>query len=225
MHKFVLLLLLFLHEIYGRTQWTTDQAFAWFNAQKPYIMGTEYMTSSAVNSLEMWQAATFDPVLIDKEMAVGGQLGMTTMRIFLEDLAYSQDPAGFKNRMSTLLGIASKYGIKPLFVFFTNGAIPNPANGIQPKPIPGVESSDVVGTFANDSRVLGWDMWNEPDDGINLNDLMLLFPMVCDWARSMNPIQPLTSGLYRDVIGAQNKNYTAFELLQLNNSDVISFHE
>ena len=68
-------------------------------------------------------------------------------------------------------------------------------------------------------------MWNEPDDGINLNDLMLLFPKACDWARSMNPIQPLTSGLYNDVIGAQNKNYTAFELLQINNSDVISFHE
>uniref|UniRef100_A0A914DMP2 Glycoside hydrolase family 5 domain-containing protein n=1 Tax=Acrobeloides nanus TaxID=290746 RepID=A0A914DMP2_9BILA len=189
MHKFVLLLL-FLHEIYGRTQWTPDQAFAWFNAQKPYIMGTEYMTSSAVNQQEMWQAETFDSVLIDKEMAVGQQLGMTAMRIFLEDSAYSQDPAGFKNRMSTVVGIMSKYGIKPLFVFFTNGAIPNPANGIQPKPIPGVESSDVVGTFANDSRVLGWDMWNEPDDGINLNDLMLLFPKACDWARSMNPIQP-----------------------------------
>uniref|UniRef100_A0A914D679 Glycoside hydrolase family 5 domain-containing protein n=2 Tax=Acrobeloides nanus TaxID=290746 RepID=A0A914D679_9BILA len=247
MHKFVLLL--FLHEVYGRTQWTPDQAFAWFNAQKPYIMGTNYMISSAVNQLEMWQAETFDPILIDKEMAVGQQLGMTTMRIFLEDLAYSQDPAGFKNRMSTVVGIMSKYGIKPLFVFFTNGAIRNPANGIQPKPIQGAESAwastpsanvlgdptkwpalqtyvtDVVGTFANDSRVLGWDMWNEPDDGIDVNALMSLFPQACEWARSTNPIQPLTSCLFKDDLWTKGRNYSAFELMQINNSDVISFHE
>jgi hypothetical protein len=148
MHKFVLLLLFFHHEIYGRTQWTPDQAFAWFNAQK-YIMGTEYMTSSAVNQLEMWQAATFDPVLIDKEMAVGQQLGMTTMRIFLEDLAYSQDPAGFKNRMSTVVEIMSKYGMKPMFVFFFNGPIANPVSGIQPKPRPGAEATGKRSVFGS----------------------------------------------------------------------------
>ena len=148
MHKFVLLLL-FLHEIYGRTQWTPDQAWSWFNAQKPYIMGTEYMTSSAVNQLEMWQEATFDPVLIDKEMAVGQQLGMTTMRIFLEDLAYSQDPAGFKNRMSTVVEIMSKYGMKPLFVFFANGPIQNPTIGQQPKPRPGSEFSGKRSIFGS----------------------------------------------------------------------------
>ena len=68
-------------------------------------------------------------------------------------------------------------------------------------------------------------MWNEPDSGPEINALTLLFPQVFDWARSTNPIQPLTSGLFRDVIGAQDKNYTAFEWLQINNSDVITFHE
>ena len=63
----------------------------------------------------------------------------------------------------------------------------------------------VVGAFANDPRILAWDVWNEPDngDGIptrksepkNKNEIILgLLPQVFAWARTAHPTQPLTSG-------------------------------
>ena len=66
----------------------------------------------------------------------------------------------------------------------------------------------VVGAFANDGRVLAWDLWNEPDNGNNSSywkvdpknktELVLaLLPQVFAWAREDNPIQPLTSGIWQ----------------------------
>uniref|UniRef100_A0A914CB64 Uncharacterized protein n=1 Tax=Acrobeloides nanus TaxID=290746 RepID=A0A914CB64_9BILA len=104
-------------------------------------MGSEYMASYAVNQLEMFQAETFDPALIDKELALYGKLGMNTIRVFMHDIAYSIDPTGFKNRINTLLDVSSKYGIRPTLLFFTDAPIENPTAGKQPKPIPGIYSA------------------------------------------------------------------------------------
>ncbi len=63
----------------------------------------------------------------------------------------------------------------------------------------------VVGAFANDPRILAWDLWNEPDNGNdrsyangepkNKNEIILgLLPQVFAWARTAHPTQPLTSG-------------------------------
>ena len=76
---------------------------------------------------------------------------------------------------------------------------------------------DIVGMFANDSRVLMWDMWNEPVINSTSSDTML--PLVFEWARSMNPIQPLTSSVWRAINSSTTYN------IQVNNSDVISFHK
>ena len=65
----------------------------------------------------------------------------------------------------------------------------------------------VVGAFANDPRILAWDLWNEPDNGNdssylhgepkNKNEIIAgLLPQVFAWARSAHPTQPLTSGLW-----------------------------
>uniref|UniRef100_A0A914DB11 Uncharacterized protein n=1 Tax=Acrobeloides nanus TaxID=290746 RepID=A0A914DB11_9BILA len=105
-------------------------------------MGTEFTVSSAGNQLEMWQAETFDADLFDKELALGQKLGMTSMRIFLHDLAYSLDPTGFKNRMNITLGILDKYGMKPMWVMLAWGPIDNPTAGKQPKPLPAKCNSD-----------------------------------------------------------------------------------
>ena len=83
----------------GRDRWTPDQANNWFNSQK-YIMGSEYMASYAVNQLKMFQAETFDADTIDKELEVYGKLGMTTIRVFMHDIPYTIDPAGFARRSS-----------------------------------------------------------------------------------------------------------------------------
>jgi len=92
----------------------------------------------------------------------------------------------------------------------------------------------VVGGFANDSRILAWDLWNEPDntnegsysamDPKNKKDLVVsLLPQVFEWARAMNPTQPLTSGVWEGDWSSPAK-LGPTERIQLEQSDVISFH-
>lgn len=169
-------------------RWTPDHAKSWYAAQPP-LLGANYVPASAVNELEMWQAATFDPVRIDRELGWAEQLHMNTMRVFLHDLLWAQDPKGFKQRIDTFLTIAHRHGIRPVFVLFDSCWNPAPHLGPQPDPIPGVHNSQwvqapgraaladpaqlprleayvkgVVGAFGQDPRVLAWDVWNEPEN-------------------------------------------------------------
>jgi hypothetical protein len=64
------------------------------------------------------QADSFDPQEIDKELGWTEALGMNTMRVFLHDLLWQQDPEGFKARLDQFLSIASKHHIRPLLVLF-----------------------------------------------------------------------------------------------------------
>ena len=173
---------------HAREQWTQAQAREWY-AKQPWLVGSNYIPRTAVNQLEMWQADTFDPATIDQELGWAERLGMNTMRVFLHDLAWEQDRAGFKARLDTFLKIAAKHKIRPILVIFDSCWDPNPVAGKQHPPIPGVHNSgwvqspgaarlgdprsytvleayvkDVLGTFARDPRVLAWDFWNEPDN-------------------------------------------------------------
>ena len=84
----------------------------------------------------MWQADTFNPAQIDKELGWAAGIGMNTMRVFLHDQLWEQDAAGFKKRIDQFLAIASKHGIKPLLVFFDSCWDPNPKLGPQQPPDP-----------------------------------------------------------------------------------------
>jgi len=171
----------------GQTaRWTEQKAKAWY-AQQPWLVGSNYVPKSAINQLEMWQAATFDPDQMDKELGWAESMGMNTMRVFLHDLLWQQDPAGFQKRIDQFLTIASRHHIRPLFVLFDSCWDPLPQLGPQHPPIPGVHNSGwvqspgataladrnqyprlksyvqgVVAAFAKDERILGWDLWNEP---------------------------------------------------------------
>jgi hypothetical protein len=260
MKRLVLLcvLLTFAAPAQARDLWTKAQAYGWY-AQQKWLVGSNYIPASAINQLEMWQEASFDPAQIDKELGWAQGLGMTTMRVFLHDALWSQDAPGFKKRMGVFLGIAAKHGIKPLFVLFDSCWDPNPKLGPQHPPIPGVHNSgwvqgpgaraladpsqyprlegyvkDVVGSFAQDSRVLGWDVWNEPDnssanysqrDPKLFEHVAMLLPRVFDWARSVGPSQPLTSGIWHDDNWNDLEHLNAVEKIQLTQSDVISFHD
>ncbi|HYO81379.1 MAG TPA: 1,4-beta-xylanase [Bryobacteraceae bacterium] len=92
----------------------------------------------------------------------------------------------------------------------------------------------VVGAFGRDRRVLAWDIWNEPDnpnepayakdEPANKEQLVrTLLPQVFEWARTANPTQPLTCGVWRGDWSSDAK-LTPVERIQLDNSDVISFH-
>ena len=82
------------------------------------MVGANYIPANAINQLEMWQADTFDPATIDKELGWAEKIGFNTIRVFLHSIAWKQDPEGFKKRVDQFLTIANKHKIEPLFVFF-----------------------------------------------------------------------------------------------------------
>ena len=243
---------------FARERWTTQQANQWY-AQQPWLVGSNFVPSDAINQLEMWQADTFDPKRIDLELGWAENLGMNTMRVFLHDLLWQQDQAGFKQRMDAFLTIASRHHIRPVFVIFDSCWDPFPKLGPQHPPIPGVHNSGwvqspgadalrdpkqyprlkayvegVIGAFANDDRILAWDLWNEPDndnasnyghfDPKDKTELIVrLLPQVFVWARSANPKQPLTSGVWTGDWSSRDK-LSVMSRIQLDQSDVISFH-
>ena len=238
-------------------RWSEQRADSWYQ-QQPWLVGSNYIPADAINQLEMWQADTFDPALIDKELGWAEKIGMNTMRVFLHDLVWQQDPAGFRNRIDQFLTIASKHQIRPLFVLFDACWDPEPKLGRQHPPIPGVHNSGwvqspgaqalsdpaqyarlksyvqgVIAAFANDSRVLAWDLWNEPNDGQGVygkseakNKIdyeKQLLPQAFEWARAAHPSQPLTSGLWEGDWSSIEK-LSVITRIQLDLSDVISFH-
>lgn len=242
-------------------RWSQAEAKSWYE-QQPWLVGANYTTSNAINQLEMFQAGTFDPVAIDRELGWAREkFGMNTMRVYLHDLLWKQDQKGFLKRLDQFLAIAAKHGIRPMLVLFDSCWDPDPVLGAQRRPIPGVHNSGwlqspgrhelvdpandahfrayvqgVVGAFANDKRVLAWDLWNEPDNpgGGNYMDKQLdreqarieeLLPKIFEWARAKKPIQPLTSGVWiGDDWSPGAKSLNAIQRTQLEQSDVITFH-
>ncbi|TDB65150.1 cellulase family glycosylhydrolase [Arundinibacter roseus] len=247
------------------TRWTEAQADAWY-AKQPWLFGSNYNPASAINQLEMFQEDTFSPEEIDKELGWAEDMGVNTARVYLHDLLWA-DSEGFKNRLNQFLDICAKHNIRPVLVLFDSCWDPHPKSGPQRAPQPGIHNSGwlqspgasalndpsqhprleayvtgVVGAFANDSRILMWDVWNEPD---NTNDnsygknhlkqepenkrekVAMLLPRVFAWARAAQPSQPLTSGLWifnknRDM--SIPENWSTTEKIQVENSDILTFH-
>ena len=97
-------------------RWSAERANAWYKTQ-PWLVGANYIPATAINQLEMWQADTFDPKRIDLELGWAESIGMNTMRVFLHDLLWQQDEAGFRKRIDTFLDIAAKHHIRPQITY------------------------------------------------------------------------------------------------------------
>jgi hypothetical protein len=236
--------------------WSEEKANAWYK-EKGWLLGCNYAPSTAVNQLEMWEAETFDPLTIERELGWAEGLGFNTIRVFLHHLLWEHDAAGLIQRMETFLSIAEKHNINVMFVIFDGVWNPHPTIGKREYKIgvhnsgwlqsPGVEIlkdiskhdalkayvQGVIGHFENDKRIIVWDIFNEPD---NLNqtsyfahepenkaDLSLaLLRKAFGWARELNPIQPLTSGVW---IGEWcEEKVKTIDRFMLHNSDIITFH-
>ncbi len=258
-----LLLLLFVHfasaqKTISREIWRKEKANEWYSKQ-PWLVGANFLPSTAINQMEMWQAATFDTTTIARELKWAASIGMNTMRIFLHDQLHREDPQGLKKRIEIFLRIASRYNIKPLFVLFDSCWDPFPHPGKQHEPAPFLHNSgwvqgpgadalkdarqharlkkyvvDIVTFFNKDKRILGWDLWNEPDNTNNssygrfepYNKVELvhqLLKQVFVWTRSANPSQPITSGIW---VGnwASHDSLRPIEKTMIEESDIISFH-
>ena len=240
---FLIISLAFVTTTYARPQWTVDQANAW-QKQQGWMLGCNFIPSTAVNTLEMWQNETFDPVTIDRELGYARNLGFNIARVFLHYLVWQQDPQAFKQRLDKFLQIASSHQIRVMFVLFDDCWNPEGHLGPQPAPIPGVHNSqwvqvpgeaeytnvtlfpvfmnyvtDIISTFANDTRVVIWDIYNEPGNSNHVNKTLPLLTLVFQWARAANPSQPITSGVWN-----YSPSFSLLNTLQLNSSDIISFH-
>ena len=166
---------------------------------------------------------------------------------------------GFEKRIDQFLTIAARHHIRPMFVLFDSCWDPLPHLGPQHPPIPGIHNSGwvqspgaaaladpaqyprlkayvigVVGAFANDDRILAWDVWNEPGADTTgtygkeeLKDkyarVRVLLPQVFEWARAANPKQPLTGGIWTETPG-DGTSLDDLQQIELRESDIITFH-
>jgi hypothetical protein len=170
-------------------QWSQARANLWYSHQ-PWLVGSNFIPSTAINELEMWQPETFDLSTIDRELGWAQSLGMNTMRVFLHNLLWQQDSQGFLHRMDKFLDIAEKHHIRIMFVLLDSVWDPRPHLGKQPAPTPHVHNSHwvqapgadilndesrwntdlrpyIVGVlthFRDDKRIVIWDLMNEPDN-------------------------------------------------------------
>lgn len=229
-------------------RWSEEKANAWM-AKQGWIVGCDYVCATAINQIEMWQAETFDPAMMDKEMGWAEGLGFNTVRVFLSDLVYTADPKGFKARFEEFLGIIEKHHIRAIVTFWTNGGkCKNPKLGKQPESVQGVHNSqwcmvpgtevvndptkwhelevmvkDIIKTYKNDDRILFWCLYNEPQNTQRgVKKTLPLMKETFRWAREINPSQPLTAPIWEIPSSLTPQMPTVTWVWE--NSDIISFH-
>jgi hypothetical protein len=243
----------------ARERWTPEEANAWYDKQE-WLVGCNFGPSTAINQLEMWQADTFDPETIDRELGWAAAIGVNTARVFLHEVVWQNDPDGLFTRLDKFLELADKHGIKPMLVFFDGVWDPDPQAGPQRRPRWHVHNSGwvqspgrvvladdakqdalepyvvaVLKRYANDDRVLAWDLFNEPDNGngnsygpLELKNkderAVRLVRKSFEWAREVAPTQPLTVGVWHQGPWDRPNELSQTQQAALELSDVISFH-
>ncbi len=173
------------------SRWTPDQAWIWYRKQA-WLVGCNFLPSSAINQLEMFQADDYERhrETLVRELDWAAKLGMNTLRIFLHDLLWGADAAGFCRRLDDFLDLCAARGIRPMIVFFDACHRPEPRIGRQPAPTPGIHNpgwaqspsvsalmddaewprleryvTGVLARYGADDRILCWDLYNEPCNG------------------------------------------------------------
>lgn len=243
-------------------RWSEEKAWKW-HQENGWMAGTNFNPSTAINQLEFFQEESFDMETIDRELSWSAELGMKMHRVYLHNLLWDQDSLGFINRINAYLETADKYQIKTMLVLLDDVWHPVPKLGKQPDPTPFVHNSGwvqapgaailgdslrhdelknyikgVVSHFAEDKRVVAWDLYNEPDNVANqpgyaeleLKDkytyTFALLKKVVRWAREVNPSQPLTIGIWKGdhSLWGNPQALRPLERFMIENSDVISFH-
>lgn len=246
----------------SQQRWSKDKAWSWYNSH-PWLAGTNFNPSTAINQLEFWQEDTYDRATIDQELKWSADLGLNMHRVYLHNLLWDQDQEGFLNRLEDFLSIADAYGIKTMFVLLDDVWYPVPKLGKQPEPIPHVHNSGwvqapgaeilgdltrhdelkpyiqgVISHFAKDKRVIAWDLYNEPDNRAEQpgrKELEVknkdkysyeLLKKVFQWAREVNPSQPISSGIWKNDPNhwGTPDSMTVIDRFMMTQSDFINFH-
>jgi hypothetical protein len=213
--------------------WPVERATRWYEAQ-PWLVGCNFVPSSAVNDVDMWQESSFDAPTIERELTWAHDLGFNTVRVFVNFVVWKADPEGLKRRFAQFLELADRHKLGVMAILFDDCFKQNPKVGPQEAPVPGVHNSqwvaspgeatvkdrrawgdletyvkDMVGAFAHDGRLVIWDLYNEPSQSLPLVEAAFA------WAREVGCDQPLTTCVYGGSCDPKR-------LAEL--SDVVSFH-
>ena len=227
------------------SRWSSEKIFEWYSEQE-WLIGSNFLPSTAINQLEMFQRETFDEKTIEKELGLANSLGFNSMRVYLHDLLWDIKDEFLINFEKFLL-ICEQNNIKPIIVLFDDCHRANPKLGSQYLPVKGIHNSGwsqspghkivkdisngstselkrlknftqgILDLYRNDQRILLWDLYNEPGQfGIGEQSLSFL-ELVWDWAFEVRPDQPLTSCMDGSI---------GEKIIALNSekSDVITFH-
>ncbi len=243
MKKYSSIFLLFLASTFQaqvRHVWSKNEAATWYKEQG-WIVGCNFIPSTAINEIEMWQPDTFDPITINRELGWAHSIGMNTVRVFLHYIPWRSDSIGYTRRLEEFLTIGERNAIRTIFVFFDDCWNNDPHPGKQPDPRPGIHNSGwvqcpgktmhdkretwndlkkyeqgILKRFKTDKRILMWDLFNEPGNSNYGSSSMALLKSSFAWAWEIRPLQPITAGIWYE-----NRELNQW---QLDNSDVITFH-
>ena len=236
-----------------RVRFSVEEAQAWFD-HHGWLVGCNFIPSTAINQLEMWQAETFDTATINKELGWASSIGMNIVRVYLHDLIWDADSTGFIDRIDQFLTIASGHGITTMFVIFDGVWRPDPHLGVQMEPIPRVHNSGWVQSpshsvltdttqwprleryvnglmhhFGHDDRIAAWDVFNEPDN--SRHDLTVSQKYDWSFALLKKTFTWCRSGHPNQPLTSgiwygdwHPDSLNALNIYQLEESDIISFH-
>src|SRR6266542_2512557 len=169
------------------------------------VRGVNYVPSNAVNPTQMW--SELDAATIDRELAFAEELGLNSIRAFLQYVVYEGDAAGFLDRFDVVLGLAGSHGLSVMPVLFDDCWLDEPFLGDQaPEPRPGRHNPYwqrspgkrrlglafrpalrryVEDRFGRDERIIAWDLYNEPEAA---DPSVALVRDVFAWARKRRPV-------------------------------------
>lgn len=255
--------------VLSASRWPADEARRWHDEQ-PWLCGFNFLPSTAVNFIDMWQAFSFDAETIERELGYAAGIGFNTLRTNLPFSVWEIERDGLLERIDRFLAIADGLGLKTMLCLMDDCGFSgeDPIVGLQYDPVPGVHNSravaspgrsivmaparwpdlaayvrSVVSRFADDRRVLAWDLYNEPGNLMIFKEAgervfdpalePLSFELMLEafaWCRAIAPTQPLTVAGWHVPLSVPGVNgphvfyehpidSAAFAL-----SDVVSFH-
>jgi hypothetical protein len=160
----------------------------------------------------------------------------------LQYIVWKHEGDNFLKNFERFLDTAHKNGITVLPIFFDDCAFSGkePRMGKQDEPAPGIHNSGwtaspgftiaddpsmepslkayvqtMVNKYKNDTRIIAWDLYNEPGNSGRESKSLPLLKKTFEWARECNPSQPLTTGIWA---------FKEYDLSFIELSDIISFH-
>lgn len=218
------------------------RAYEYGGGNLSWVRGANYVPSSSQNDLATW--LDYDEALVEQELQWAGASGFNAIRVFLHHLAHEANAPELLARVEHLLSSAAAAKIQVMFVLFDSCGRVNIANSSWildgtyrnrtwiANPAPAVVDAgrngsswpqleryvhDIVSVHRADSRVLGWDIHNEPP----ISQDPALLPFMQHWIDVVNGLIDHRIQ-FTCVGGAQSAPHTE---PALSNLTVLTYHD